>query len=148
MVLAQGFRIDANGMLVPPVKENGETDFDRLSMTIPTDLIPYCPVCGEPMTMNLRADNTFVEDAGWYAADARYSAFLEAHRDKKTLFLELAVGWNTPGIIKFAFWQMTGEWKDAVYACLNYGQTFVPEELRDKSIVLNGDIGDLLSELG
>lgn len=147
MVLAQGFRIDANGMLTPPMKDNGDTDFEKLSMTIPSDLIPYCPVCGEPMAMNLRSDDTFVEDAGWHAANERYGAFLNAHKGGKTLFLELGVGWNTPGIIKFAFWQMTGEWNDAIYACLNYGEAFVPEDIRDKSIVLNGDIGDILTEL-
>lgn len=149
MVLAQGFRIDSAGGLVPPVTENGETDWSRISMTVPTELIPRCPVCGEPMSMNLRADETFVEDAGWFEAQKRYSDFLDAHENKKTLFLELGVGWNTPGIIKFAFWDMAGKWEKATYACLNAGQAFIPEDLKlqGRHIALNGDIGQILNAL-
>ena len=147
MVLAQGFRIDSAGNLVPPVKENGDTDWSRLSMTVPAELVPHCPACGEPMSMNLRADETFVEDAGWFAAQNRYSDYLDAHENKKTLFLELGVGWNTPGIIKFAFWDMAGKWKNATYACLNFGQAFIPEDLKNNSIALNGDIGEILNAL-
>ena len=147
MVLSQGFRIDIAGGLVPPVRENGETDWSRIRMTVPTELLPRCPVCGEPMSMNLRADATFVEDAGWFEAQKRYSDYLDAHENRKTLFLELGVGWNTPGIIKFAFWELAEKWKDATYACLNYGQAFIPEDLRNNSIALNGDIGEILNAL-
>ena len=99
------------------------------------------------MSMNLRADNTFVQDAGWYKAAERYELFLRKHRDAKVLFLELGVGYNTPGIIKYSFWRMTHEWKDARYACLNYGEAYAPEEIKEKSICINGDIGDILDKL-
>ena len=147
MVLAQGFSIGEDGELQVPTKENGETDFDKLKMVIPTELVPHCPVCGEPMSMNLRADDTFVEDEGWHKASERYSEFLRRHKDLKVIFLELAVGFNTPGIIKYSFWQMTHDWKDATYACLNYGDAFAPDEINNKSICINADIGEVLDKL-
>ena len=140
MVLAQGFTIAEDGTLTVP---EGST----LKMTVPSELIPRCPVCGEPMSMNLRADDTFVEDEGWHKASQRYSDFLRRHKNRKVLFLEAAVGWNTPGIIKFAFWQMTDEWPDATYACLNYNEAYAPDEIKTKSICINGDIGDILNRM-
>jgi NAD-dependent SIR2 family protein deacetylase len=139
MVEAQGFTIAPDGTLLLP--ENGQ-----LSMTVPTELIPRCPHCGEPMTMNLRSDHKFVEDAGWETHSGYYSDYLHNHREKKTLFLELGVGYNTPGIIKFPFWQMTYQWPDATYACLNYGEAKAPKEIKEKSICLNGDIGEILEK--
>ena len=70
------------------------------NMRVPSNLVPHCPVCGKPMSMNLRADATFVEDDGWHAAAERYNEFLRRHKNCKTLFLELGTGYNTPGIIK------------------------------------------------
>ena len=116
-------------------------------MSIPTELVPYCPKCGKPMTMNLRADDSFVEDEGWHIAAERYAEFLRRHQNMKVLFLELAVGFNTPGIIKFFFWRMANEWKDASYACLNYGEAFAPNEIIQKSIIINGDVGEILDRL-
>ena len=116
-------------------------------MTVPADLVPHCPVCGEPMSMNLRADDTFVEDEGWHMASRRYYEFLTTHRNMNVLFLETGVGWNTPGIVKFAFWQMTNEWPEATYACLNYSKAFAPDEIKAKSICINGDIGDILNRI-
>lgn len=116
-------------------------------MKIPSDLIPRCPVCGAPMTMNLRADDTFVEDDGWHAASHRYSRFLNDHQDQKVLFLDLGTGGNTPGIIKYPFWQMTCQWPDAIYACINLGEAGVPGEIAEKSICIDGDIRQVLDEL-
>ena len=140
MVLAQGFEIGENGELLIPDKE-------AIKMSVPEELFPLCPVCGEPMTMNLRGDDRFVQDAGWEKAADRYSDFLRSHRQDKVLFLELGVGYNTPGIIKYPFWQMTYQWDNAVYACINYGESYAPEEIREKSILINGDIGDILKQL-
>ncbi|MBQ4341385.1 MAG: Sir2 silent information regulator family NAD-dependent deacetylase [Clostridia bacterium] len=140
MVLAQGFTIEEDGTLTVP-------EGAALKITVPTELVPRCPVCGEPMSMNLRADDTFVEDEGWHTASQRYSDFLRRHKDLKVLFLETAVGWNTPGIVKFAFWQMTNAWPDAVYACLNYNEAYAPDEIKEKSILINGDIGEILNKL-
>ena len=116
------------------------------NMKIPTELIPTCPHCGRPMTMNLRADDTFVEDAGWHAAARRYEAFLRAHKGKRILFLELGVGYNTPVIIKYPFWQMTQKNPKAIYACINAGEAVCPEEIGKRSICINADIGKVLRE--
>lgn len=140
MVEAQGYIIDENGMLLLP---EGTTP----KMAVPAELVPHCPKCGKPMSMNLRSDNTFVEDEGWHCASDRYGDFLQRHRNERVLFLEAAVGFNTPAIIKYSFWRMVHEWKDAVYACLNYGEAYAPYEIKKKSICINGDIGEILSQL-
>jgi NAD-dependent SIR2 family protein deacetylase len=140
MVEAQGFTVAGDGTLCLP--EDGE-----LMMSIPTELVPHCPKCGKPMSMNLRADNTFVEDEGWHIHAGYYSDYLRRHKNVKTLFLELAVGFNTPTIVKYNFWKMTDEWPDATYACLNYGEAFAPDEIAKKSICINDDIGNILEKL-
>ena len=115
-------------------------------MKIPTDLIPQCPKCGKPLTMNLRSDDRFVEDKGWHEAAKRYRDFLNGH-DGKILYLELGVGYNTPGIIKYPFWQMTADNPDATYACVNYGEAVCPEDIREQAICIDGDIGTVIDEL-
>lgn len=116
-------------------------------MKIPAELIPKCPKCGKPMTMNLRSDDKFVEDEGWHAAAEKYNDFLQTHRGKHILFLELGVGYNTPVIIKYPFWEMTADNPKAVYACLNFGEAAVPDGLAQQSIIINGDIRQVLSEI-
>lgn len=120
---------------------------EQKDMRIPTELVPYCPICGKPMTMNLRCDNTFVQDKGWYAAAQRYEDFMRRHRGMKSLFLELGVGGNTPGIIKYPFWQMTMKNPRAVYACLNLKDAAAPREIAERSICIQGDIGKVLGLL-
>ena len=115
-------------------------------MKIPTELIPKCPHCGKPLTMNLRSDDKFVEDEGWHQAEERYENFLRT-RNGKILFLELGVGYNTPGIIKYPFWQMTARNPEATYACVNYGEAVCPEDIRKQSICIDGDIGQVIEEL-
>ena len=116
-------------------------------MRVPTELVPHCPYCGKPMTMNLRADNTFVQDEGWHQAAERYSNFLRTCDGLKTLYLELGVGYNTPGIIKYSFWQMTLKNHQNTYACLNYGQAECPNEIRSQAICINSDIGEVLEKI-
>lgn len=118
-------------------------------MRIPDDLIPHCPVCGRPMSMNLRSDDTFVEDEGWHEAAERYADFLEVSHNRKTLFLDLGTGMNTPVIFKFPFWKMTRTWPDALYACVNLGEAYVPARagISGRSICIDGDIGEVLREL-
>lgn len=65
----------------------------------------------------------------------------------KVLFLELGTGYNTPGIIKYPFLQMTNTWENAMYACINLGEAVVPGEIEDKSICINEDIGGVLNKL-
>lgn len=116
---------------------------EQRNMHVPTELVPRCPVCGEPMAMNLRADDTFVEDEGWHAAAGRYTAFLEAHQTGKVLYLELGVGGNTPVIIKYPFWRSAYDNPDATYACVNYGQAMTAAEIVDRSIVIDAVLGEL-----
>lgn len=117
------------------------------NMKIPSDLIPKCPVCGKPMSMNLRSDDSFVEDTGWHKAANRYHQFLESYKEKKILFLELGVGYNTPIIIKYPFWKMTKQNPHAVYACLNFGEAYAPDEIAEQSICINGDIHEILDKI-
>lgn len=120
---------------------------EQENMRIPSGLVPYCPVCGAPMSMNLRADRTFVEDDGWHAAAGRYQDFIDCHKGMKILYLELGVGGNTPGIIKYPFWQMTYENPNAVYICVNLQKAYIPAEIKKQSICLAYDIGDVLKQL-
>lgn len=133
---AQGFVRDTDGVFQLP--ENR-----KISMRIPAGLIPQCPDGGGNVTMNLRADDTFVEDEGWHTASANYAAFLEKHDGDHVLFLELGVGSNTPVIIKYPFWGMTADNPRAVYACLNYSEPVCPREIASQSICLDGDVGEI-----
>ncbi|HRU98546.1 MAG TPA: Sir2 silent information regulator family NAD-dependent deacetylase [Ruminococcus sp.] len=116
-------------------------------MRVPSELVPHCPVCGKPMSMNLRADDTFVEDDGWHKAAERYDNFIRTRSGQHILFLELGVGMNTPVIIKYPFWKMTYANPKAVYACLNFGEAFAPDEISEQSICINGDIREVLLKI-
>lgn len=128
-------------------RELQQPEQGTLKMSIPSELVPHCPKCGAPMTMNLRCDDTFVQDEGWHCASERYAEFLRRHEGMRILFLELAVGYKTPGIIKYSFWQMTDRNPNAVYACLNFGEACAPEQIRKRSICINQDIGEILQHL-
>lgn len=116
-------------------------------MKIPTELLPTCPHCGKPLTMNLRSDDTFVEDKGWHRAVERYENFFRTRAGQKILFLELGVGYNTPVIIKYPFWQMTAKNPNATYICINQGQAVCPQEIELQSVCINADIGQVLQSL-
>lgn len=116
-------------------------------MKVPTELIPHCPVCGKPMIMNLRCDNRFVQDGGWYKANERYRDFINRHRNMHILFLEFGVGFNTPIIIKYPFWQMTSNNPRAVYCCVNYGEAFCPKQIIPQAICINDDVNKILKDL-
>ena len=139
MVEAQGFNITEQGLTLP--------DGVSPAMTVPTKLVPHCPICGKPMSMNLRADETFVEDEGWHAAARRYEDFLRRHAGAHILYLELGVGGNTPVIIKYPFWRMTYQNPKAVYACVNLSEAYCPKEIQKRSICIDGDIGKALNSL-
>ena len=136
---AQGFIKNAQGIFEMPA--------GGVSMTIPTALIPKHPDDGSDVTMNLRADDSFVEDDGWHRASAAYADFLRRHEGLHVLFLEIGVGGNTPVIIKYPFWQMTNDNKNAVYACLNYNEAVCPAQIEDRSIVIDGDSGAVIKQL-
>ena len=138
MVEAQGFQVTEQGLELP----SGAAP----EMSVPTGLVPHCPKCGAPMSMNLRADDTFVQDEGWYAAAGRYDDFIRRHKNMPVLYLELGVGMNTTGIVKFSFWRMTAENPKAVYACVNLGEAWAPKEIADRSVCVDGDIGEILKK--
>ncbi len=140
MVLAQGFEIAEDGTLYLP---DGVTP----KMAVPAELVPRCPRCLRPMTMNLRVDDTFVEDHGWHAASERYSEFLRRHEGMHVLYLEIGVGANTPVIIKYPFWQMTAANPRAVYACLNYSEAYSIRQIGEQSLCIDGDTADVLKLL-
>lgn len=120
---------------------------EQRNMRIPTELIPYCPKCGRPMTMNLRSDDTFVEDKGWHDAAKRYEDFIRRHEGLRVLYMELGVGANTPVIIKYPFWKMTARNPKAAYACLNLGEAMAPNEIVGRSICIDTDINEIFLEL-
>ncbi len=158
MVEAQGFTIGEQGELLLP---EGVTP----AMAIPSELVPKCPKCGKPMTMNLRIDHTFVQDEGWYAANNRFASFLSHHgvsgsfgfvegnaiargqKNQHILYLELGIGANTPGIVKYPFWKAVYENKNAVYGCLNFGQAYAPKEIQSRSICIDADTAQVLQDL-
>jgi hypothetical protein len=136
---AQGFVRDEDGVFQIP--ENG-----AISMKLPTELIPTAPN-GDPVTMNLRSDDTFVEDAGWRKASAAYCDFLRIHENLHVLYLEIGVGANTPVIIKYPFWQMTRDNSRAVNVCLNFDEAVCPKEIEQQSVCIQADAGEILRML-
>ena len=137
---AQGFAKDENGIFDVPAGR-------KITMRIPKELIPKCPDDGSDVTMNLRADDSFVEDEGWITASAAYSDFLAGHERMHVLFLEIGIGMNTPVIIKYPFWQMTNDNPKAVYACLNLNEAYCPRQIEERSICIAGDCGDVIKLL-
>ncbi len=136
MVEAQGFQVTGQGMKLP----TGTVS----KMAVPTELVPHCPKCGAPMAMNLRADHTFVQDEGWYIAAGRYDDFVRRHKNTPVLYLELGVGMNTPGIIKYNFWRQVYQNPKANYICINKGQSYAPREIANRSICLDMDAAQVL----
>lgn len=120
---------------------------EQKDMRVPSELVPRCPVCGTPMSMNLRADATFVEDEGWHRAAERYQDFVRRHEGMRVLYLELGVGMNTPGIIKYPFWKMVYQNPKATYACVNLSEAYCPAEIRKRSICIDEDIDKVLKKL-
>lgn len=139
-IKAQGFEQNSDGLYYIPSDK-------KLKMEIPTELIPKCPDDGSDMTTNLRSDDSFVEDEGWHRASKKYSDFIKKYLNKRILLLELGVGANTPAIIKIPFWQMTYNNLKATYACVNYGEAFTHNEIANRSICIDGDIGSVLLDL-
>ena len=140
MLLAQGFSIGEDNALTLP-------EGKQAAMTVPAELLPRCPVCGRALTMNLRSDDRFVENEGWQSAAVEYECWVTAHTEKKVVYLEIGVGYNTPGIIKYNFWQQVYRNKNAVYACLNLEEDQIPKEIAAQSIVIGGDSAAVIREL-
>lgn len=114
---------------------------------IPINLVPKCPVCGGDMEVNLRCDNYFVEDSNWDKAYENYNKFIVENINNNIVFIELGVGMNTPGIIKYQFWKLTNQIANSKYVCINLNETYCPQEIRNKSIYINEDITKVVMEL-
>lgn len=140
MLMEQGGSIESDGTLKLP--EQG-----KLKMTVSSSVLPVCPHCGKPLTMNLRSDDTFVEDTGWNKAAMCYDQFLQRHKGLKMVFLELGVGYNTPVIIKYPFWQMTAKNPNATYICINDSEAFCPEDIERQAICIDDDIDSVFHRL-
>lgn len=119
----------------------------RKNCQIPTDMVPKCPVCGGPMAMNLRCDQYFVEDEHWNKAAERYEQFLQNIQGKKVVLLELGVGFNTPGIIRYPFEKMMKENKDWSLIRLNLNEAIVPESFGKRAIGINEDIAKSVHDI-
>lgn len=119
----------------------------KKEMKIPTELIPKCPYCGRNMSMNLRADDTFVQDKNWHKQKSKYEEFLKISEKSKILFLELGVGFNTPSIIKYNFWRMTLNNKNSVYVSINLGECYCASDIEERSICIDSDIAEVLKKL-
>ncbi len=137
---AQGFVRDSENVFQPP--KDG-----TLLMRLPSELIPKCPDDGSDVEMNLRCDDSFVEDEGWKRASAAYSDFLRRHEKLHVLYLEIGIGMNTPVICKYPFWQMTNDNPKAVYACLNYNEAYCPVQIEKQSICVDGDSAEVIEQL-
>ena len=140
MLESQGFVKNEKGIYDVPSDKN-------LSMQIPIELIPKCPDDGSDMIMNLRSDDSFVEDEGWVEASIRYVDFVNSRKNQNVLYLELGVGMNTPVIIKYPFWKMVIENEKAIYVCVNYNEAFCPDDFLDRSIIINEDIDKVLNDI-
>lgn len=138
---AQGFIKDKEGIFQVPEGKN-------VSMRLPEELIPRCPDDDGSMTLNLRCDDSFVEDEGWYEALERYHQFTGKIQNSHVLYLELGVGMNTPGIIKFPFWEAVRKNKIAFYACLNFGEALCPARISSRSLCINRDMAEVIFLLG
>ncbi len=137
---AQGFVRDEAGVFQVPADR-------KIVMTLPKELIPVSPDDGSAVTMNLRSDDTFVEDQGWHRASAAYAAFVETCAQKRVLYLEIGVGANTPIIVKYPFWALTLENPKATYACLNFEEAVCPVLIEDRSVCLDGDCAEVIRQL-
>ncbi|MBQ2352052.1 MAG: Sir2 silent information regulator family NAD-dependent deacetylase [Bacteroidales bacterium] len=120
---------------------------EQKNMRIPSSLVPRCPICGRKMDVNLRSDETFVEDDGWHAASKRYEDFINKHQDDKVLYLDLGCGSNTPIIFKVPFLKWTMQNINATYATINLGEAFTVEQIKDRSIVIDADVNEVFNRL-
>lgn len=140
MVLAQGFEIASNNDLILSTKK-------KIEMDVTTRLVPYCPHCAKPLTMNLRIDNRFAQDEGWYEAAERYERFILSHQSLKMVYLELGVGNNTPGIIKYNFWNQVNQNPRATYISINMANEDVPEQIKNRSIYIKENSASIIADL-
>ena len=138
MLIDQGFSFDSNGELVVG---------NNIKSEISEKLIPKCPVCGGEMDFNLRIGNNFVEDNGWHKHKKLYEDFVTKYKSDDILYIELCVGYNTPAIIKYNFWNRVNNNKKARFISINLEESDVPNEIKDRSLVISGDADKIINEI-
>ncbi|ELC8443759.1 NAD-dependent protein deacetylase, SIR2 family [Clostridium perfringens] len=123
--------------MVASINENNQID---------EKFIPKCPKCGNYLIPNLRCDDKFVENPHMYNLD-QYRNFIMNNIDKNIVFIELGVGFNSPGIIRFPFEQITYSSPNATLIRINKGMAMVPKEIESKSICIDDDINEVLMQI-
>lgn len=114
---------------------------------IPAELVPHCPVCGGAMDVNLRKDGYFVEDENWELSNKRYSAFLKKAGQGKITLLELGVGFNTPGVIRYPFENLTYRNESASLIRLNKNHPLGPAENEKRTISFTEEMDTVINTL-
>ena len=114
---------------------------------IPSDLVMKCPVCGGNMDMNLRKDANFVQDENWYRQSEKYEDFLSRSKGKNVVLLEIGVGFNTPGIIRFPFERMTAISEKTTLIRINKDYPNPMLEIENKTISFDEDTNKIIEDL-
>ncbi|SHJ46047.1 SIR2 family NAD-dependent protein deacylase [Parasporobacterium paucivorans] len=122
--------------------------FHTKECRIPSELVPRCPVCGNEMDVNLRHNAFFVQNEEWYKADKRYSKFLDESEGKNIVYMEFGVGFNTPGIIRYPFEQMTYKNPNATLIRFNRDNPLGAPEIAKKTISFDEDIMLVIQSIG
>lgn len=114
---------------------------------IPSDLVMKCPVCGGNMDMNLRKDANFVQDENWYRQSEKYEDFLSRSKGKNVVLLEIGVGFNTPGIIRFPFERMTAISEKTTLIRINKDYPNPMLEIKNKTNSFDEDTNKIIEDL-
>ena len=99
------------------------------------------------MDVNIRKDAYFVEDKHWYKQDERYGEFLDTTKNKNVLLLELGAGFNTPGIIRIPFEQMTYKNPNWKLVRINKDDCRTFLDIEDRSILIEDDISEIVEKI-
>ena len=138
MLLVQGFNFDEKGELFAN---------SNIKSEISENLIPKCPKCGGEMDFNLRIGKNFVQDEGWYKHQTLYTNFIDKYKNDDILYIELCVGYNTPSIIKYNFWNKVYENKNAKFISINLEKNEVPKKIKDRSLIIMGDANEIINKI-
>ena len=113
---------------------------------VPSEIIPKCPECGGDMQMYVEIDRNFLKGHSWQTKYKNYENFINNAHGKKLVLLELGVGVRNQ-LIKAPFMRLTNFEENATYITVNKGELYIPNEIADKSIGVDGNIAELLQEL-
>ena len=148
------YEIEGNWLTMQCVSRCHDTVYPSFELTekmaaaeqngrIPSDMVPRCPVCGGPMQIHMEGDRNFIPDM---ASKSRMEAFLQKYHGKKLVILELGIGWRNQ-LIKAPLMRLAAREPEAAYITVNLGEIYIPDEIREKSYGLDGDLAAILREL-